>query len=170
MGLIPSAWVDKLNAVLAGRLNTIGASVSNTTSEVKRMPSACCRSSTSSLCDDSNAAAVRQVETQDEWNALMTANHVVAKFTADWCQPCKAIHPVFFQLASKVAGSAPNGSHKVVSFVTVDVDELDTVAATHGIAVLPTFAVFRSGQLASKYTGSDAARLEEFVLQELLKS
>jgi thiol-disulfide isomerase/thioredoxin len=175
VGLIPSAWVDKLNAVLAGRLR--GNTTTRAAAAVERAPSACCSSSASSLCDDSGsggaAAAVRRVETEDDWNALAAGGVVVAKFTADWCHPCKAVHPAFCQLASKlIDSSSPGGSQKkaAVSFVTVDVDELDAVAAAHGIALLPTFAVFRSGRISAKYTGSDAARLEEFVRQELTKS
>jgi thioredoxin 1 len=175
MGIIPSAWVDRVNAALNGRLaqtrgpGALAKKCDGVTT--KEVPSTCC-SSNSSECGDESYSLVRTVGTEEEWDALVAGTNKVAvvKFTADWCQPCKAIHPAFCQLAKSCTSSeffSRTASAVVPLFATVDVDELDSVAAQYGIAILPTFAVFRSGKLANRYTGSDASRLEEFIQQEI---
>lgn len=179
MGIIPLAWVDRLNASLNGRLHhrppAALAKKSTEGAPLKDVPSTCCSSSSSSTFGEESDNLVRMVGTEEEWDALVAGTNqsstniqvVVVKFTADWCQPCKAIHPVFCQLAKACQSSEANSRTTSAVFATVDVDELDSVSGTHGIAILPTFAVFRSGTLASRYTGSDPSRLEEFIQQEL---
>ena len=59
---------------------------------------------------------------------LSQSNYTVVDFYADWCGPCKAIAPVFAQLAEKE--SKPGK----VQFVKVDVDSQQDVARQYDVS------------------------------------
>lgn len=103
---------------------------------------------------DSCCSIVKVIDDEDQWAALVSSSDtpVVVKFTAVWCHPCKAIQPVFEQLADE---------HRAL-FVTVDVDELDSVTAEYGIAMMPTFGVIKNGKMVARYSGSDQEKLRAF--------
>ena len=47
-----------------------------------------------------------------------------------------------------------------VTFVKVDVDELDDVAASCGISAMPTFQLYSNGVMVKEMCGADKAKLE----------
>lgn len=69
---------------------------------------------------------------------------VLVKFTADWCQPCKAIEPSLLKLEKFM---------KNTSFFKVDVDESPAIAERYNIRSIPTLLLFRNGALFSKLQG-----------------
>lgn len=167
-GLIPSAWVEGLNRLLmSGNLLVAPPANDPTTSSKKSPPftqeSSCCSSKSSITSDEQgkNQSCVRQIDSEDDWKVLLVqsqATPVIVKFCAEWCQPCKRIHPLFCSLAAEDASKT--------IFATVDVDDLDRVAAEHRIAILPTFAVFHRGLLVRRYTGSDESSLTDFIRRD----
>jgi thioredoxin 1 len=64
---------------------------------------------------------------------------VVVDFYADWCPPCRAIAPVFSELADK---HSANGQ---LAFAKVNVDHVDNVASRYGVSAMPTFLFFQNG-------------------------
>lgn len=108
---------------------------------------------TSSCCSDSVVSAIKSDE---EWERLLVAENsvVICKFTAAWCKPCKKIEPHFAALAAASSASR---------FVTVDVDEVDEVAAAYKVMALPTFLALRNGKVVNSYSGSNHDKLQEFV-------
>ncbi|TQV94850.1 thioredoxin-like protein [Cordyceps javanica] len=70
---------------------------------------------------------------------LSTTTCVVVDFYADWCPPCRAIAPVFSQLAER------HSSNGKLAFVKVNVDHVKDVAARYSISAMPTFVFFRDG-------------------------
>ena len=81
--------------------------------------------------------------------------HIVAKFTAEWCKPCKAIDPFFSDILT---------SKYDATFVKLDVDLLDEVAAEYGVAMMPTFLIFYGDEKVSEdCRGADQGRLERFI-------
>ncbi|CAL9155673.1 unnamed protein product [Musa hybrid cultivar] len=86
----------------------------------------------------------------DEWKQhLLQANEskklVVIDFTASWCGPCRAIAPIFADLAKRY----PN-----VIFLKVDVDELKPVAEDWAIEAMPTFIFLKEGTIVDKIVGA----------------
>ncbi|KAF9382959.1 hypothetical protein BGX21_001682 [Mortierella sp. AD011] len=52
---------------------------------------------------------------------------VVVDFTAAWCGPCQTIKPIFEKLSNQ---------YRHVTFVKVDVDEFQEVAAVAGVTAM----------------------------------
>ena len=85
---------------------------------------------------------------------------IVCKFTAVWCKPCQAIHPVYEQLS---AASYPTS----VSFLTIDVDDFDKIASEYKVAMMPTFLVLKGKEVKGTYRGSNEHELRSFVAEHV---
>jgi thioredoxin 1 len=70
---------------------------------------------------------------------LKSHTHVVVDFYADWCPPCRAIAPVFSNLADTHASKGH------LAFAKVNTDHVKEVAAKYGISAMPTFVFFSGG-------------------------
>ncbi|KAI9333482.1 hypothetical protein DFJ73DRAFT_895939 [Zopfochytrium polystomum] len=84
-------------------------------------------------------------------------------FSTSWARPCRAALPPFAALAEKYARAAAP-----VSFLRVDVDELDDVAGAAGVVDAPTFVVYRGGAPVATVVGAFVGRVEEEVAKWLL--
>merc|ERR1712173_505405 len=90
---------------------------------------------------------VRQLATDEEFKQALESNkRVVVDFTATWCPPCRAIAPIFEQLAAE---------HADITFVRVDVDENEEASATAGISCMPTFQFYLDGKKVAQMEGAD---------------
>ena len=92
---------------------------------------------------------VKVIATPEEFKSLISDSGdklVVVDFTASWCPPCQMIKPKFHELSEKETD---------VTFVAVDVDENDQVAADCGISCMPTFIFFKNGKQITKIEGAD---------------
>jgi thioredoxin 1 len=72
--------------------------------------------------------------------------------------PCRMISPIFEAMAEKPENSA-------VTFVKVDVDAAQDVAAHCKIQAMPTFQFFKGGVKIGEMMGADAKKLEAMVAQ-----
>ena len=85
-----------------------------------------------------------------------SAQPVVVDFWASWCAPCRAMAPVFEQVAGTLAGEA--------RFVKVNVDEQQALASRHGIRAIPTLILFRGGAEVKRTSGVlDAGALAQWI-------
>ncbi|CAN8095378.1 unnamed protein product [Discula destructiva] len=71
---------------------------------------------------------------------LKSTKHVVVDFYADWCPPCRAIAPVFSQLAD--AHTRPGK----LAFAKINVDHVNAVAGRYGVSAMPTFVFFQGAE------------------------
>lgn len=69
----------------------------------------------------------------------------VVDFSADWCGPCKMIHPVLEKLSDEMKDK--------VDFYTVDVDESQQEANEFGVRGVPTMIVFLDGKEIERMVG-----------------
>lgn len=84
----------------------------------------------------------------------------VVDFWAEWCAPCRVMHPVIERLATKYAGK--------VAFGKLDVDESQVAASKYGIFSIPTFMIFKSGQVIDKVVGAVGEQgLEKVLVKHL---
>jgi len=98
------------------------------------------------------------VSSSAQFQKLLSANtYVIADFYADWCGPCKAIAPIYEQLAT--SHSQPG---KLV-FAKVNVDEQQEVAQKYGVSAMPTFLVFKKGTVSETIRGANPSALRTAV-------
>ncbi|KAF9995038.1 Thioredoxin-like protein 1 [Entomortierella chlamydospora] len=81
---------------------------------------------------------------------------VVVDFTAAWCGPCQTIKPIFEKLSNQ---------YRHVTFVKVDVDEFQEVAAVAGVTAMPTFQFFKANKKIAEMKGANAVQLETLIKQ-----
>ncbi|GFN39312.1 MAG: thioredoxin [Marine Group I thaumarchaeote] len=66
-------------------------------------------------------------------------------FWAEWCGPCKFMLPVFSRLAKK---------YQSIRFARLNVDQVQSVATRIGVYAIPTFIMFKNGQVVDKAVGA----------------
>jgi thioredoxin 1 len=89
---------------------------------------------------------VREI-TDDTFEAevLRAAKPVVVDFWAPWCGPCRAVTPIFEQLAA---------SQDQVEFVKVNIDEHPSFASRYGVLSIPTAILFEGGEVRETVVGA----------------
>ena len=70
---------------------------------------------------------------------------VLVDFYADWCGPCKAMTPVIKEVAQAAAGKA-----KVIK---VDIDKSVEAAQAYNVQAVPTFIIFKKGDIVWRHSG-----------------
>ena len=66
-------------------------------------------------------------------------------FWAEWCGPCKSMHPIFSRLAKK---------YHSVKFGRVNIDNNQDIAMKFDVQSIPTFIMFRNGKPIDKMVGA----------------
>lgn len=74
-----------------------------------------------------------------------TEKLTLVDFSADWCAPCKMLHPVLDKLTTELT--------EKVDFVTVDIDRDPAVANKFGIRGVPTMIIFHGGKEVDRMVG-----------------
>ena len=70
---------------------------------------------------------------------------VVIDFWAPWCGPCKAMSPIVEQIGKEMQGQA--------RVLKIDVDKNQAVAAQYQIQAVPTFMIFKKGEMVWRQPG-----------------
>lgn len=80
-----------------------------------------------------------------DWaDRLAEPGTVLAKFTAQWCAPCKAMEPHLRKLEEDPA---------TPPVVRVDVEEAPELAARYGVRAMPTLMLLRDGEPVASVVG-----------------
>ncbi|KAI1648678.1 thioredoxin-domain-containing protein [Daldinia loculata] len=85
---------------------------------------------------------VHNYQTADSFKEAVKVNKVVLlDCFATWCGPCKAIAPI-------LANHSNEEQFKDIHFAKIDVDDLPDLAQELGVTAMPTFLLFKDGELA----------------------
>lgn len=79
-------------------------------------------------------------------------------FTATWCGPCRAMAPILEQLAGKVGDTA--------RIIKIDVDKNPAIAEKLNVQGVPTFILYKKGQILWRQSGMQSlSQLENLIKQ-----
>jgi thioredoxin 1 len=85
-----------------------------------------------------------------EQEVLKSPVPVVVDFWAEWCGPCKQVAPVLDELAGEYDNRVRIGK--------VNIDEDQELAANYGVRAIPTFLLFKGGEVAGQIVGMVSKR------------
>jgi thioredoxin 1 len=100
--------------------------------------------------------------TEDTWEqeVLKSDTPVLVDFWAQWCGPCRMVAPVLDQIADEMDGK--------VRVVKLDVDANQQIAYQFQVSSIPTFILFKDGQMADRMMGAmPKAAFQSFIDRNL---
>ena len=99
-------------------------------------------------------------ESTFETEVLQSTQPVLVDFWAPWCGPCRAMSPVVDDIAEKYDGRA--------RVLKVDVDEAPAIAGRYGISSIPSFFLFKDGEVQEKKAGVVSRQALEGMIESQL--
>lgn len=95
-----------------------------------------------------------------ESEVLKSDKPVLVDFWATWCGPCRMVAPLLDQIADEMDGK--------VRIAKLNVDENQQIAYQFQVSSIPTFILFKNGQMADRMMGAmPKSAFENFINRNL---
>ena len=91
-------------------------------------------------------ATVKVTDKTFQEEVLASDTPVLVDFWAEWCGPCKMIHPALEELAVEFEGK--------LKVAKINVDENPNLPAKYGVRGIPALFMFKGGEVISNRTGA----------------
>ena len=85
-------------------------------------------------------------DTSFEGDILKSEKPVLVDFWAPWCGPCRSVAPIVDDLATQYKDK--------IKVAKINVDESSQVAMKYQITSIPTFILFKNGEVADRVLGA----------------
>ncbi|MCA1580395.1 MAG: thioredoxin [Acidobacteria bacterium] len=96
------------------------------------------------MSDNPNVQEVS--DTSFDGDILKSDKPVLVDFWAPWCGPCRSVAPIVDDLATQYKDK--------LKVAKINVDESSQVAMKYQVTSIPTFIVFKNGQVADRVLGA----------------
>ncbi len=96
------------------------------------------------MSDNANVLAVS--DAGFDGDVLKSEKPVLVDFWAPWCGPCRSVAPIVDDLATQYKDR--------LKVAKVNVDESSEVAMKYQVTSIPTFILFKNGQVADRVLGA----------------
>ena len=91
-------------------------------------------------------AGIHDITDENFENIVLGAKEVfVLDFFSDWCPPCKAMKPVFNEVAEEF--------NQGVNFGKIDISANTQIPAEYSVLAIPTFIIFKGGEEVKRLSG-----------------
>ena len=105
---------------------------------------------------------IQQLNNNNFQPTINSNDVVLVDFYADWCGPCKALHPTLENVAEDFDGKA------VIS--KINVDSNPELSAQFGVRSIPALFYFQNGKLVDRQSGMQSKANIESKLNNLLEN
>ncbi len=92
-------------------------------------------------------------------DVLQSTQPVLVDFWAEWCGPCRVMSPLVEEIANEVDGSQAKVGK-------MNVDQNPATPGSYNVMSIPTFLVFKNGQVVEQVVGTTS---KEALKEKLLK-
>jgi thioredoxin 1 len=95
-----------------------------------------------------------------EQEVLKSDVPVIVDFWAEWCVPCKMVHPILDKIANEYDGK--------IKIAKVNVDQAGDIAGQYNIISIPTLLLFKDGQVVNQQVGAGSQQAIEGLFKDYL--
>ncbi|TFG28233.1 thioredoxin [Candidatus Thorarchaeota archaeon] len=103
---------------------------------------------------------VNQLFDHTFWETIQRTKIALVDFYGEWCNPCKALSPIFVELAKDYAGK--------VYFGKIDIDRNRMTVGQFGVQSVPMVIVFKDGKPVGNLPGLRGYADYDMVITQLL--